>query len=193
MGPQPNHEENAGFRAAAVELLRQGEALLNAVNDDQYAQMIEPAFRASVGAHYRHSLEHFQLLLDGVEQGKVDYDSRRRDSMIETDRFAALNLTRELIGRIEILEIASMDAGMTAVCKVGYSDESPRRAKSSFARELMYAVAHGVHHYALIGVMARLAGVVLPEHFGVAPSTVAYQRENERAETTVDPLNAVAP
>jgi len=39
----------------------------------------------------------------------------------------------------------------------------------------MYAVAHAVHHYALIGVMAGIMGVELPAGFGVAPSTLKHQ------------------
>ena len=46
---------------------------------------------------------------------------------------------------------------------------------STYGRELVYAIAHAIHHYALISVMARLLEVVLPAHFGVAPSTVAHQ------------------
>jgi uncharacterized damage-inducible protein DinB len=187
MGSQSKPETNAAIQGGAVDILRQGETLLNAVDDDQYAQIVEPAFRASIGAHYRHCLEYFQLLLDGANDGEVDYDRRQRDVLIETDRFAALNLTRDLIGRIEDLDDGALDGEIKAVSKLGYSDEASRRVNSSFARELMYAISHGVHHYALISVMARLAGIGLPEHFGEAPSTVAYQREEARAR----PLNAV--
>ena len=46
---------------------------------------------------------------------------------------------------------------------------------STFGRELVYAIAHAIHHYALISVMARLLDVRLPPHFGIAPSTVAHE------------------
>jgi hypothetical protein len=39
----------------------------------------------------------------------------------------------------------------------------------------MYVVAHAVHHYALIGVMAGVMGMSLPAGFGVAPSTLKHQ------------------
>ena len=45
---------------------------------------------------------------------------------------------------------------------------------STFGRELVYAIAHAIHHYALISIMAGLMGAKLPKHFGVAPSTVAH-------------------
>ena len=46
---------------------------------------------------------------------------------------------------------------------------------SSLGRELVYAIAHAIHHYALISIMARLMEARLPENFGVAPSTVTHQ------------------
>jgi len=44
----------------------------------------------------------------------------------------------------------------------------------------MYAVAHAVHHYALIGVMAGIMKITLPAGFGVAPSTLKHQVETAK-------------
>jgi hypothetical protein len=45
----------------------------------------------------------------------------------------------------------------------------------------MYAVAHAVHHYAIIRLMAGMMEVKLPADFGVAPSTLKYQAETAHA------------
>jgi hypothetical protein len=45
----------------------------------------------------------------------------------------------------------------------------------------MYAVAHAIHHYALIAVMCGMLDVVLPAGFGVAPSTVKYHADQQKA------------
>ena len=42
---------------------------------------------------------------------------------------------------------------------------------------MVYSIAHAIHHYALISVMARLMEVKLPMNFGVAPSTVAHNEK----------------
>ena len=63
-----------------------------------------------------------------------------------------------------------------AGCEVSYEPGNSPVTQSSLGRELVYAIAHGIHHYALISVMARLLNAELPPHFGVAPSTVAHQR-----------------
>ena len=48
----------------------------------------------------------------------------------------------------------------------------------------MYSVAHAVHHYALIGIMAEILEIKLPTGFGVAPSTLKHQTEMARSSET---------
>jgi hypothetical protein len=57
---------------------------------------------------------------------------------------------------------------------VSYAQGHSPLTGSTFGRELVYCIAHAIHHYALISIMARLMEVKLPEHFGFAPSTVAH-------------------
>ena len=54
-----------------------------------------PEADASIGAHYPHSLEHFQLMFEAVQQPGIDYDSRARDGALENERLLALSLTRD--------------------------------------------------------------------------------------------------
>ena len=69
-----------------AEVLRQGEMLLRALDDAAYTTRVPGAFNASVGGHYRHCLDHFQSLLDALDADEVNYDHRKRDPRIETDR-----------------------------------------------------------------------------------------------------------
>jgi hypothetical protein len=45
---------------------------------------------------------------------------------------------------------------------------------SSLARELRSVASHTVHHFALVALQLRLAGVAVDPRFGVAPSTWAH-------------------
>lgn len=38
----------------------------------------------------------------------------------------------------------------------------------------MFCVVHAIHHYALIRVMCGMIEVVVPDGFGVAPSTIKH-------------------
>ncbi len=42
---------------------------------------------------------------------------------------------------------------------------------STLERELAMLASHTVHHYAIVALLLRIKGVVVPETFGVAPST----------------------
>lgn len=165
---------------ASKAILLQGELLLGNLGAEAYTRRLPVAFNASIGGHYRHCLDHFQSFLGGAEDSQVDYDHRRRDPRIETDPAFALEITRTLRRQLGELSKEALETQVTARCEVSYSHGDSPVTGSTLGRELVYSIAHAIHHYALISVMARLSGVVLPETFGVAPSTVAYQQSQRR-------------
>jgi uncharacterized damage-inducible protein DinB len=166
---------------AVIETLRQGEVLLAGVSDDQYTRKLPMAFNASIGGHYRHCLDHFRSLLDAAGSGDLNYDHRERGTLVESDRFAALNATRELREGYEKFDPALLSRPLAVTCKTSYASNGSQISPSTVGREVMYAVAHAVHHYALIGVMAGIMGQSLPAGFGVAPSTLKHQAETANA------------
>jgi len=166
---------------AIIETLNQGESLLSQMSDETYTRKLPVAFNASVGGHYRHCLDHFRSLLDAAAAGDLNYDHRERGTLIENDRFAALNATREIRRGYEELDTALLARPLLVTCKTSYVASGSQESPSTIGREIMYSVAHAVHHYALIGIMAGLMGVVLPTGFGVAPSTIKHQSETHKA------------
>jgi uncharacterized damage-inducible protein DinB len=160
---------------AVIETLRQGEVLLGEISDQAYTAKVPVAFNASIGGHYRHCLDHFRSLLDAAPGGDLDYDHRKRGTLVENDRFAALNATLELREAYERLDAGLLPRQLAVVCKTSYGADGSQTSPSTVGREIMYAVAHAVHHYALIGVMAGIMGLELPAGFGVAPSTLKHQ------------------
>ena len=166
---------------SAIEILRQGEALLNALDDESYTRRLPAVFTSAVGGHYRHCLDHFQCLLDGVADGEVNYDHRRRDARIENDRRFALAETRRIQEECEKIPPLALELPLHVHSKVNYEGEAAPATTSSFGRELMYAVAHAIHHYALLSVMCGLLGVRVPFGFGLAPSTLQHQADQQKA------------
>jgi hypothetical protein len=162
---------------SVIETLLQGETLLGEINDETYTRKMAVAFNASIGGHYRHCLDHFRSLIDTAGSGDLNYDHRERGTLIENDRFAALNATRELRERFERLQPDCLSRSLVVTCKTSYSAQGSQTSPSTVGREIMYSVAHAVHHYALIGIVGGLMGLKMPPGFGVAPSTLKHQAE----------------
>jgi len=173
--PQESGTHNALIESVA-EILNQGETLLTEINDESYTVKLRAAFNASIGGHYRHCLDHFRSLLEASSTGHLNYDHRERGTLIESDRFAALNATRELRANIHSLSTNCLSRELNVTCKTSYSTVGSQSAPSTVGREIMYVVAHAVHHFALIGIMGGLMGLKMPDGFGVAPSTLNHQR-----------------
>ena len=165
---------------SVIESLRQGETLLAEISDENYTCKVPVAFNASIGGHFRHCLDHFRTLLESATTGDLNYDHRERGTLVENDRFAALNATRELREAYEKLDAVFIPRLLQVTCKTSYSTNGSQMALSTVGREIMYAVAHAVHHYALIGVMGGILGVTLPAGFGVAPSTLKHQAQTAK-------------
>jgi uncharacterized damage-inducible protein DinB len=161
----------------AVSILSQGEDLLRALDHVTYSQRVPAVFNASMGGHYRHCLDHFASWLLGLDADEVDYDHRKRDPRVEAQPDFALALTSQMRAALEALTPETLCASVQARCEVSYAHGDSPVTNSTLGRELAYCIAHAIHHYALIAVMARLMEIKLPENFGVAPSTVAHAKK----------------
>jgi hypothetical protein len=167
---------------AAICLLDQGMGLLGLISDEAYNSHLAVASNASIGGHYRHCLDHFHCLLLGLETGLIDYDDRPRNLSVEMDRSKAMEESVRLKNALSVLSGEMISNPVGVRCKVHYEMDRSQEVSSTFAREIMYVVAHGVHHFALISVMANVMDFPLPSDFGVAPSTLQHRSfEADRA------------
>ena len=170
-------EENIDqILGSAHEVLTQGEELLRLIGDDDYTRVARPAFSSGIGAHYRHCLDHFTSFLRGTRDGEINFDTRDRDSNMEIDRLFVLEQTQAMLRAVINLDRSLLTRSVRITAKVQYASTTSQTAMSTFERELMYVVAHAMHHYALIRVMASLLEIRLPAEFGVAPSTLQHLR-----------------
>src|SRR6266705_3479480 len=120
--------ESQELLQSVLETLTQGEALLAQLDDEDYTRKLPVAFNASIGGHYRHCLDHFRSLLEAAREGDLNYDHRERGTLIENDRFAALNATRELRERYERLDSACVTRALTVTCKTSYATNGSQMA-----------------------------------------------------------------
>jgi uncharacterized damage-inducible protein DinB len=156
-------------------VLLQGKDLLDRLDQEEFCAPNQLGNGASIGAHYRHCLDHFRQLLAGLENGVIDYDARTRDPILEADRLAALAATEALRSSSQELRKLGTEDPLEVRCSVTYDNEEVGSASSTLGREMMFCISHAIHHYALIAILLRAAKRDVPEGFGVAPSTIRHR------------------
>lgn len=128
---------------------------------------------ASIGQHFRHIIEFYICLMNGVRKGEICYDERERNPLIETK----INYAAKTIDEI-VKFLHSINADKLVVLKANYSSDNddPETINSFFYRELAYALDHSVHHMALIKIALAKENIHVDEEVGVAPSTLRYKQ-----------------
>jgi hypothetical protein len=158
-------------------VLQQGLAMLDNTDQKSYSRKEEGPWGSSIGAHYRHVLDHFVCLIEGLWDLQINYDHRGRNRDIESSVEAARQATRELIEALNAIPDDVLKRECTVVYSVGYGEAETQAIRSVVARELMFCVGHAIHHYAIVKLLCSVRAVPLPYEFGIAPSTLKYQAQ----------------
>ncbi|MGQ0738855.1 MAG: DinB family protein [Bacteroidota bacterium] len=146
---------------------------LDRLSDKEYTQPSDILFNASIGQHIRHIIELFQCLEKGYDEGRVNYEKRKRDYRIETDKNLAAFLLRKIFRNLgkpnKRLSLEAEDYNETVETVM---------IPSNYYREIAYNLEHTIHHMALIRVgINEVSGIRLPGEFGVAYSTIKYRQQ----------------
>src|SRR6266516_1530514 len=104
------------------DVLQQGLALLDNVDEESYSQKEEGPWGSSIGAHYRHVLDHFLCLIEGLWDGEINYDHRSRNREIESCIEAARRATRDVIEGLTLIPAEVLKQECTVIYRVGYDD-----------------------------------------------------------------------
>ena len=146
---------------------------LNQLSNEEYTRSSKIIMNATIGQHVRHIIELFQCLEKGYETGIVNYEKRKRDYKIETDKQLAVELLKDIYRNIE-----KPNKEITLEAEDYCDDVQVVSIPSNYYRELAYNLEHTIHHMALIRVgVNEVSKVVLPEEFGVAYSTIKYRQQ----------------
>lgn len=161
-----------------IAVLRQGLDLIRRLDDGIYG--------GDVGMQFRHCLDFYYCLLAGLERREVDYECRKRDDRISTDREYAASCTAELVRNLRGLSAGTVtsEIRVRGEAPAGEQHGSAPWADSSALRELQFLFSHTVHHYAIIRLLLAAAGFDAGREFGVAPSTLRYW-EQQTGRTAV--------
>lgn len=146
-----------------IELLRQ-------LTNDEFTQKNPELSSATIGEHMRHIIELFGCLLENYDCGVINYDDRKRDLILQTDKNEAINRIEKYLHEID---------KNNKTLSLAHNCFSPvELLPTNYFRELVYNLEHSIHHQALIKVaLHRLPHIRISNSFGVAPSTLEYRRQ----------------
>jgi len=163
------------LKATGKEILYQVYVFTNQLNNAEYSAELELLNGNSVGKHVRHIVEFFDLLIQGASVGLINYDKRKHTPLYETDTSITLLKIKELMDEVEKL---SQNRDVLLEVSYAKTDEETVKIKSSVERELAYNIEHAIHHMAIIKIAVQTVfpNIKLAENFGVAYSTVRYQK-----------------
>ncbi len=149
------------------ELLK-GINMIDAVDDLSFRRNANGT--GSVGGQFRHNLDFVNSLLNGIADGRIDYNKRERDLRVEEVREFAIARFRIAIHRLSSLSSRQFSRSIPVRSEI----DQDTWLSSSIAREAEFVHSHTVHHHALIAEKLAGYGIAVTENFGVAPSTLEY-------------------
>jgi uncharacterized damage-inducible protein DinB len=156
--------------SALAAVLAQLADVVRALPDRAYAAPGPRGVSGSVGGHVRHCLDHVLALEQALVSRRIDYDTRRRGSGIETDRHAALDALDAARARLVALDDRWL-AGLVSVESQIAPGEPRVVTQSTIGRELAFVISHTIHHNATLNVLLHHDAHDTPAGFGYAPST----------------------
>ncbi len=157
----------------SIQILDQLKEVSQQLTPEQFARPITLLSGNTFGKHLRHVLEFYEIMVNGYQQGTINYDGRKHDAKLENDKDAAIGKMQGLISHLgEISEDKPLRM------EGSYGNEKYEIHTNIF-REMAYNIEHAVHHMAImrIALNTEFPEVRVDENFGVAYSTVKYQEQ----------------
>ena len=146
-------------------------ASLELLKDEQYIYASKILSNATIGQHVRHIIEMFICLEDGYTGGVVNYEKRKRDIKIETEKDFAIALLKKIYESLN-------KENKPLILEATYDENADEliHFDTNYYREIAYNLEHTIHHMALIKVGIReVSDIEIPAGFGVASSTIKFR------------------
>ena len=156
-----------------LERLREIRVLIKRLPKKLYSKKLDILNGASVGQHLRHIIEFYLCIIKGLKDGKVSYDRRERDVLIEDHGFYAISALDKII---RFLKLTNGDRALVLTANYNHSLEETSYLHTSLFRELAYALDHAVHHMAIVKIALLEEDFAVDDNLGVASSTIRNRR-----------------
>lgn len=147
--------------------------LLVQIEPHEYRQPLTEFDGSTLGQHFRHILEFFICLENGIPGGIVDYASRERNLLFEDSPGVALSSMKAFAESLKKLQpqtelaLRAEFGGMERPCY-----------HSTVGRELAFVYDHAIHHLAMIkiGLRCNFPRIQMDRDLGVSPSTIKARK-----------------
>ena len=158
------------LKQEAIKQLLSVRSILSQIKEEDYTASLETLKGASIGKHIRHVVEFYECLLLNSFDNVVNYDTRKRNLLLEENVKYAEDFITEIIDAL-----AKIDTNSRILLVSKYHDQT-FSMESSVYREITYNIEHTVHHLAIISIAIPLHFdyINLSANFGYADSTIAY-------------------
>ncbi|MGB0940828.1 MAG: DinB family protein [Marinomonas sp.] len=163
-----------------LEGLKQAKEIVERLSDSAYTQVYTPYLQSSIGQHLRHIIDNYFTLIQGLENSHIDYNWRRRGALVEQSRQTALAELDELSNWLINLDEKDIEQKLSLVSEVCLAETKSDFAQSNLHRELIFVASHSIHHIAIISMNMRLQEIKVPEHYGLAPATATFLRQQDQ-------------
>lgn len=163
------------IKDTSSQVLEQLVELINKLDNEQFTRPLSVLSGNTIGKHIRHIIELYEQLLLGYDSGVINYDRRKRDLQTETETNYAIDKLKQ----INLAAENKSDKPVQLMLDYSINCQVNDMVDSSYKRELAYNIEHAIHHMAIIKIAIENAysEIVLDKAFGVAPSTIRFQRE----------------
>ena len=148
--------------------IERGIEVIRGLDEESYRRASSRS--GSVGAQFRHNLDFLNAFLTAAGAGRVDYNDRERDHVVEIDREYAIEKLLTVVGKLGELKGSDLERSVLVRSETGTGFWH----RSSLGRELEFVFSHTVHHHALIAEKLAANGDTAVLDFGVAPSTLEF-------------------
>lgn len=171
-------KEGVSLPEIATQVLDDLRWFLAGIEPVHYQAKPEVLSGSTIGQHTRHIIEFFQCLLEQCENEAIpviNYAKRRRDYLIESAPDHALTMVNQICDRLAGLQTEKQ-------CLLDSTEHGAQLilVPSTIARELIYTIEHAIHHLAIVKIALKIIipQLAMPDHFGVAPSTIRHRQES---------------
>ncbi|MBV6441084.1 MAG: hypothetical protein DYG98_26310 [Haliscomenobacteraceae bacterium CHB4] len=177
-----NEDQVMNAKQGTILIAAQMAGLLERLDEVTFTRPLPLFHGSTIGQHFRHILEFYTCLFEGVLPARVDYSGRKRNHAISEKPGVALAVLDYIADAVK-----RQDEHQWLNVESEFSDEVVAHVQrpvymSSMGRELQYAFDHAVHHLAIIrmGLEVYFPEIQVDEDLGVAPSTLKYKKEGRK-------------